>query len=78
MLFFKNSGKSGIPEPEPELAGSIFLELISGNNFHYPNFELPELPDPKKSGNPNAQAYYDLTGYLVSIYIYTWIYFMQI
>ena len=53
MLFFENSGKSGIPEPEPELAGSIFLELISGNNFHYPNFELP---DPKKSGNLNAQA----------------------
>ena len=56
-MFFENSGKSGIPEPEPEFAGSVFSELISGNNFHYPNFKLPELPDPKKSGNPNAQTY---------------------
>jgi len=60
VLFFENLGKSGIPEPElsgTRNSGSIFLGLISGNNFHYPNFELPELPDPKKSGNPNAQAY---------------------
>jgi len=41
----------------PEIAGSVFSGLISGSNFHYPNFDLPELPDPKKSGNPNAQAY---------------------
>ena len=29
----------------PEIAGSAFSRLISGNNFHYPNFKLP---DPKK------------------------------
>ena len=40
----------------PEIAGSDFSGLIPGNNFHYPNFELAELPDPKKSGNSNAQA----------------------
>jgi hypothetical protein len=37
--------------------GTIFLGQKSGSNFYYPNFELLELPDPKKSGNPNAQAY---------------------
>jgi len=37
----------------PEIAGSVFSRLILGNNFHYPNFELPNS---KKSGNPNAQA----------------------
>jgi len=31
----------------PEIVGSVFSGLISGNNFHYPNFKLPELPDPK-------------------------------
>ena len=38
MLFFENLGKSEIPEPKPEFAGSVFSELISGNNFHYPNY----------------------------------------
>jgi hypothetical protein len=37
--------------------GIVFSGLISGSSFHYSNFELPELPDPKKSGNPNAEAY---------------------
>jgi hypothetical protein len=40
----------------PEITGNVFSGLISGSNFHYPNFELPELSDPKKSGNPNAHA----------------------
>jgi hypothetical protein len=39
------SGKLGIPEPEPEIAGSVFSGLLSGNNFHYPNLSKPELPD---------------------------------
>ena len=54
MLFFENLGKSEIPEPKPEFTGSVFSELISGNNFHYPN---SELPDPKKSGNTNLGKY---------------------
>jgi hypothetical protein len=29
----------------PEFAGSVFLELISDNDSHYPNFSKPELPD---------------------------------
>ena len=37
-----------------EIAGSVFSGLILGNNFYYLNFKLPKLPDPKKSGNPNA------------------------
>jgi hypothetical protein len=50
------SGTLGIPEPEPELAGSMFLGLLSGNNSHYLNFSKPELPDPNFAGNPNAQG----------------------
>jgi hypothetical protein len=38
-----NSGTLGIPEPEPELMGSVFLGLLSDNNSHYPNFSKPEL-----------------------------------
>ena len=48
------------PNPKlrvPELSGSDFSELKSGSIFYYPNFVLPELPDPKNSGNPNAQSY---------------------
>ena len=47
------------PNPKlrvPELSGSDFSELKSGSIFYYPNFVLPELPDPKNSGNPNAQS----------------------
>ena len=47
------------PNPKlrvPELSGSDFSELKSGSIFYYPNFILPELPDPKNSGNPNAQS----------------------
>jgi hypothetical protein len=40
----------------PEFAGSEFSKLKSGTDFYYPNFSLPELPDPKYSGNPNAQS----------------------
>jgi hypothetical protein len=40
------SGTLGIPEPEPELAGSVLLELLSGNNSYYSNFSKPELSDP--------------------------------
>ena len=40
----------------PEISGSGFSGLNSGNVFHYPNFLWPELADPKKSGNPNAQG----------------------
>ena len=57
--FFKIRVNREYPNPNyrvPEIAGSVFSGLISGNNFHYLNFELPELPDPKKSGDPNAQA----------------------
>jgi hypothetical protein len=43
------------PEPEPEISGNAFSGQKSGSNFQYPNFQLPELPDPKFSGNPNAQ-----------------------
>jgi len=62
VLFSENSGKSGIPKPEPELSGTqncgyCFFRLISGNNFYYPNFELPDLPNPKNLGNPNTEAY---------------------
>jgi hypothetical protein len=46
----------GIPEPEPELTGSVLLELLSGNNSHYPNFSKSELPDSNFAGNPNAQT----------------------
>ena len=47
------------PNPKlrvPELSGSDFSELKSGSIFCYPNFVLPELPDPKNSGKPNAQS----------------------
>jgi hypothetical protein len=47
-------GTLGIPEPE--LVGSVFLGLLSGNNSHYPNFSKPELPDPNFAGNPNGQG----------------------
>jgi hypothetical protein len=40
----------------PEISGSGISGLKSGNVFHYPNFLLPELPNPKNSGNPNAQG----------------------
>ena len=33
----------------PKIAGSGFSKLNSGNVFRYPNFLLPELPDPKNS-----------------------------
>jgi hypothetical protein len=45
LLFYVNSGISGIPEPEPELSvpeisDSVFSGWISDSNFRYPNFEL--------------------------------------
>jgi len=40
----------------PELSGSSFFKQISGSNFENPKFLKPELPDPKFSGYPNAQA----------------------
>jgi len=39
------------------LSGSSFFKQISGSNFENPKFLKPELPDPKFSGYPNAQAY---------------------
>ena len=42
----------------PELSGSSFFKQISGSNFENPKFLKPELPDPKFSGYPNAQAYW--------------------
>ena len=41
----------------PELSGSSFFKQISGSNFENPKFLKPEIPDPKFSGYPNAQAY---------------------
>jgi hypothetical protein len=52
------------PNPNPKLrvppiSGNTISGLTSANSFNYPNFSLPELPDPIGSGNPNAQS--DLT-----------------
>jgi hypothetical protein len=49
------------PNPNPKLwvpaiSGNTISGLTSGNSFNYPNFSLPELPDPIGSGNPNAQS----------------------
>jgi hypothetical protein len=49
------------PNPNPKLrvpaiSGNKISGLTSGNSFNYPNFSLPELPDPIGSGNPNAQS----------------------
>jgi hypothetical protein len=48
------------PKPKPQLSGTeilgnAFSGQKSGSNFQYPNFQLPELPDLKNLGNPNAQ-----------------------
>jgi hypothetical protein len=39
----------------PVVAGNGYSGLISGSRLYYPNFLLPELPDPVGSGNPNPR-----------------------
>jgi hypothetical protein len=48
--------KEMIGNTRTEISGSDISGLNSGSVFHYPNFLLPILPDPKNSGNPNAQG----------------------
>jgi hypothetical protein len=38
----------------PEFSGIVKPIVISGIDSQNPKFEIPELPDPKFSGNPNA------------------------
>ena len=60
----RNSGNPG--KPEPEFSGSSFFKLISGSIFGNPKYPKPELPDPKFSGNPNAQPYSRGSGWMIS------------
>jgi hypothetical protein len=54
-----SSGSLGIPEPELEILGTqifgiVKLVVISGIDSQNPKFKIPESPDPKFLGNPNA------------------------
>ena len=41
----------------PEFSGFEYFQRISGFSFQNPKFLKPEKPNPKFSGNPNAQPY---------------------
>jgi len=39
------------------MSGFCYFGQISGIDFQNPKFQIPEKPDPKFSGYPNAQPY---------------------
>jgi hypothetical protein len=48
------------PNPKfrvPEFSGIVKPVVISGIDSQNPNFKIPELPEPKFLGNPNAHPY---------------------
>jgi hypothetical protein len=61
LSIYKFQVEREYPNPNPKLrvpaiSGNTISGPTSGNSFNYPNFSLPELPDPIGSGNPNAQS----------------------
>jgi hypothetical protein len=48
------------PNPKfrvPEFSGIVKPVVISGIDSQNPKFQIPELPDPKISSNPNTHPY---------------------
>jgi hypothetical protein len=57
----------------PKFSGILKPVVISGIDSQNPKFNIPELPNPKFSDNPNAHPYLLISqpaSYLVSVRLY--------
>jgi hypothetical protein len=72
LLQFGWTGENPDPDPifrVPDLSGLTNFEETSGADTRNPNNQKPETPDPKNSGNPNAQRLIYIKQNLYNIYI---------